>query len=82
MSENSPSSLARNDQPLVNLYCAPAVTSALSGAGAAPAPDGALVTAGAQYRLTNGWSFLAKLDGELSATTNVYSGTGMIRKTW
>ncbi len=49
---------------------------------AAPAPDSALVTAGAQYRLINGWSFLAKFDGEFSSTTNVYSGTGMVRKTW
>ena len=50
--------------------------------GAAPAPDSALVTAGAQYRLTSGWSFLAKLDGEFSDTTSIYSGTGMVKKTW
>jgi outer membrane autotransporter protein len=50
--------------------------------GAKPAPDGALLTAGAQYRLANGWSFLAKFDGEFSSTTAIYSGTGMLRKTW
>ena len=50
--------------------------------GAAPARDGALVTAGAQYGLMNGWSFLAKFDGEFSSTTSIYSGTGMVRKTW
>jgi len=50
--------------------------------GATPAPDGALVTAGAEYRLANGWSVLAKLDGEFSNSTAVYSGSGTIRKTW
>jgi uncharacterized protein with beta-barrel porin domain len=50
--------------------------------GAAPAPDSALVTAGAQYRMLNGWSFLAKFDGEFSSTTSVYAGTGMVKKTW
>jgi uncharacterized protein with beta-barrel porin domain len=50
--------------------------------GAAPAPDSALVTAGALYRLENGWSFQAKFDGEFASTTNVYSGTGVVKKTW
>ena len=50
--------------------------------GATPARDGALVTGGAQYTLANGWSFLAKLDGEFSDTTAIYSGSGMVRKTW
>jgi uncharacterized protein with beta-barrel porin domain len=50
--------------------------------GAAPAPDSALITAGALYRLMNGWSFQAKFDGEFSSTTNVYSGTGAVKKTW
>jgi outer membrane autotransporter protein len=50
--------------------------------GAAPKPDSALTTAGAQYRLANGWSFLAKFDGEFSSTTSIYTGTGMVRKVW
>jgi len=50
--------------------------------GAAPARDRALVTAGARYELRNGWSFLAKFDGEFSSSTAIYSGTGMVRKTW
>jgi uncharacterized protein with beta-barrel porin domain len=50
--------------------------------GAVPARDGALVTGAAQYRLPSGWSFLAKFDGEFSSTTSIYSGTGMVRKTW
>ncbi len=50
--------------------------------GAVPARDGALVTGAAQYILASGWSFLAKFDGEFSSTTSVYSGSGMVRKTW
>ncbi len=50
--------------------------------GAVPARDGVLATGGAMYKLANGWSFLAKFDGEFSSTTSVYSGTGMVRKTW
>ena len=50
--------------------------------GAVPARDGALVTGAAQYSLASGWSFLAKFDGEFSSTTSIYSGTGMLRKTW
>ncbi|HEY1546065.1 MAG TPA: autotransporter domain-containing protein [Xanthobacteraceae bacterium] len=50
--------------------------------GARPAPDGALITAGAEYKLGNGWSVLAKFDGEFSSTTALYSGSGTIRKVW
>jgi len=50
--------------------------------GAKPAPDSALVTAGAQYRLMSGWSLQAKFDGEFSGTTASYSGTGVVRKEW
>ena len=47
-----------------------------------PARDGALVTGGAQVSLSNGWSFLAKFDGEFSSTTSIYSGSGMVKKAW
>jgi uncharacterized protein with beta-barrel porin domain len=50
--------------------------------GAVPNADSALVTAGAKYDLMNGWSFLARFDGEFSSNTSIYSGTGMVRKTW
>jgi len=50
--------------------------------GATPAADGGLVTAGAEFRLADGWSVLAKFDGEFSNTTSIYSGSGTIRKTW
>jgi uncharacterized protein with beta-barrel porin domain len=50
--------------------------------GAAPAADSALVTAGAKYDLLNGWSFLAKFDGEFAANASIYSGTGVVRKVW
>ena len=50
--------------------------------GATPVADGGLATAGADFRLANGWSVLAKFDGEFSNTTSIYSGSGTIRKTW
>jgi outer membrane autotransporter protein len=66
---------------------ASAIFQALPGAsfivnGAAPARDGGLVTGGAKYDLMNGWSLAAKFDGEFSSTTSIYSGTGVVRKTW
>ena len=50
--------------------------------GAKPAPDSALLTAGARYRLVNGWSLSAKFDGEFSSTTAIYAGNAVIRKEW
>ena len=50
--------------------------------GTRPAADGAIVTAGAEYKLTSGWSIVAKFDGEFSSTTSIYFGSGTIRKTW
>jgi outer membrane autotransporter protein len=50
--------------------------------GAVPARDGALVTGAARVSLAGGWSFLAKFDGEFSSTTSIYSGSGMVTKTW
>jgi uncharacterized protein with beta-barrel porin domain len=49
---------------------------------AKPARDGALVTAGFEYRLADGWSVLGKFDGEFSSTTAIFSGTGTLRKVW
>jgi hypothetical protein len=49
---------------------------------AATARDGALVTGAAQASLASGWPSLAKFDGEFSSATSVYSGSGMVKKTW
>lgn len=49
---------------------------------AQPNPDSALLSAGAEYKMANGWSVLAKFDGEFSKTTSLYSGAGEIRKAW
>ncbi|MFB9265511.1 autotransporter outer membrane beta-barrel domain-containing protein [Bradyrhizobium erythrophlei] len=50
--------------------------------GAKPSRELALTTAGAEWRLTNGISFLAKFDGEFGDRSQTYSGTGRIRYTW
>lgn len=50
--------------------------------GAAPSRDLALLSGGAEWRLANGISLMAKFDGELSDRTMTYAGTGRIRYTW
>jgi uncharacterized protein with beta-barrel porin domain len=50
--------------------------------GGRPSRDLALTTAGAEWRLTNGVSFLVKFDGEFGDRSGTYSGTGRIRYTW
>jgi autotransporter-associated beta strand protein len=50
--------------------------------GAAPPPDKALVTAGAELRLRNGWSVNGKFDGEFADRLQSYAGTGTVRYTW
>jgi len=50
--------------------------------GAVPPNDLALVTAGAELRLHNGWSLLGKLDGELGKGAQTCTGTGQLRYTW
>jgi uncharacterized protein with beta-barrel porin domain len=50
--------------------------------GAAPAEDSALVSAGAEFRLANGVSMLAKFNGEFGGGSQTYSGTGTLRYTW
>jgi outer membrane autotransporter protein len=50
--------------------------------GASPAQDFALVSAAAELRLRNGWSFAAKGDAELADRTQTYSGTGVLRYAW
>jgi uncharacterized protein with beta-barrel porin domain len=50
--------------------------------GAAPPSDLVLVTAGAEWRWANGWSVMAKLDGELADRYDSYIGTARVRYSW
>jgi outer membrane autotransporter protein len=50
--------------------------------GAAPPPDKALVSAGSELRLGNGWSVTGKFDGEFANRLQSYAGTGTVRYTW
>ena len=50
--------------------------------GARPVKDAALISAGAELRLANGISLLAKFDGEFSSHTRTYAGTGAVRWVW
>jgi outer membrane autotransporter protein len=50
--------------------------------GATPAKNSALASAGAELRLANGVSLLAKFDGEFAAHSTTYAGTGTVRYVW
>src|ERR1700726_663515 len=50
--------------------------------GATPAKNSALTSAGAELRLINGVSLLAKFDGEFAAHSQTYAGTGTVRYVW
>jgi YVTN family beta-propeller protein/autotransporter-associated beta strand protein len=50
--------------------------------GALPVKDSALASAGAELRLANGVTLLAKFDGEFASRSNTYAGTGTIRYRW
>jgi uncharacterized protein with beta-barrel porin domain len=50
--------------------------------GAAPPADSALVSAGAELRLTANWSLAAKFDSAFAGTSQTYSGSGTLRFTW
>jgi outer membrane autotransporter protein len=50
--------------------------------GASSAENAALVSAGGELRLANGFAVLAKFDGELSGDTTVYAGSGTLRYSW
>ncbi len=50
--------------------------------GAMPAKDSALASAGAEYRLANGLTLLAKFDGEFASRSSTYAGTGTVRYSW
>ena len=64
-----------------------AVFPALPGAGfivngAVPAKDAALASAGAELRLANGITLLAKFDGEFASHAQTYAATGTVRWAW
>jgi uncharacterized protein with beta-barrel porin domain len=50
--------------------------------GAKPATDLAVVTAGAEIRVANGWALMGKFDGEFGQGTQTYVGTGRVRYAW
>jgi uncharacterized protein with beta-barrel porin domain len=50
--------------------------------GATPATDLALVTAGTEWRWRNGWSLMAKFDGELAKGSDTYMGTARVGYMW
>jgi outer membrane autotransporter protein len=50
--------------------------------GAVPPRDIALATAGAEWFWTNGWSFMAKFEGEFASRYDAYAGTARIRYSW
>ena len=50
--------------------------------GATPAKDFALASAGAELRLVNGVTLLAKFDGEFARGSQTYAGTGTLRYAW
>jgi hypothetical protein len=49
---------------------------------AAPPSDLALVAASAEWRGRNGWSVLAKLEGELANRSETYIGTARVKYAW
>jgi uncharacterized protein with beta-barrel porin domain len=50
--------------------------------GAAPPPDSALASLGAQFYFTPSLSLLAKFDGEFAPGAQTYAGSGTLRYTW
>jgi autotransporter-associated beta strand protein len=50
--------------------------------GAAPPSNVALLTAGAEWHWRNGWSFLAKFEGEFANRSDTYTGTARAKYSW
>ena len=50
--------------------------------GAIPSHNSALTSAGAEFRLANGVTLLAKFDGEFASHSSTYAGTGTLRYRW
>ena len=50
--------------------------------GAAPPPNSALASVGAELHMTANWSLAPKFDGEFAPGSQTYAGTGTLRYTW
>jgi uncharacterized protein with beta-barrel porin domain len=50
--------------------------------GATPAKNSAPTSAGAELRLANGITLLAKFDGEFASHSSTYANTGTFRYRW
>jgi outer membrane autotransporter protein len=50
--------------------------------GATPPQNLALASAGAEWRLRNGWSLLAKFEGEFAPNSQTYTGTARVKYSW
>jgi uncharacterized protein with beta-barrel porin domain len=50
--------------------------------GAVPPPDLALVSAGAELRLSTGWALGAKFDGEFGHRAQTYAGSATAHYVW
>jgi uncharacterized protein with beta-barrel porin domain len=50
--------------------------------GAAPRHDSALVSFGREVRWRDGWSLMAKFDGELASGAQLCAGTARLRYAW
>lgn len=50
--------------------------------GAAPVPNSALASAGAELRFLNGWAIAGRFDGEFADRSQTYAGTGTLRYVW
>jgi uncharacterized protein with beta-barrel porin domain len=70
-----------NDPSLVPVFQALPGASFLVN-GASPAKNSALTSAGAELRLANGVTLLAKFDGEFASHSSTYAGTGTLRYRW
>jgi uncharacterized protein with beta-barrel porin domain len=46
------------------------------------APDNALATLGADYRLRGGWSLAGKLDGQFASSGAMFAAQASLRKAW
>lgn len=56
--------------------------SSFTVSGATPVKDSALLTAGTQLSMRNGWTAMAKLDTEFARGSHTYIGTARLRYTW
>ena len=50
--------------------------------GATLPQNSALASAGAELRLANGWTLLAKFDGEFASGSTTLAGTAQVRYRW